>query len=192
MTALTRKAIRQGIVTRLGASAISPLDVATIYDSRMTPVQPGETGIVMVSTPTERGEQLADGQPTFRQITTVVIESHVTADIDPLAPASGAVLAAALDDLNNAIHLTLFEDPTWLEQFSKFPRNESQMAADPTQGVCRGSVTTTIDLQWSVAYEPDAAYYDDLEGFDVETTPIREDTEIPSTVMEINQIIDLP
>ena len=192
MADLTKKDIRQGVVTRLRASTIAPLATATIYDSRAAPVQDSETGVVIVTTWSERQEQFADGQPNFKAITTLLMDCHITADVDPSDPASGAVLTAALDDMDEAITVTLFTDPTWVQLFSKFLRNEHRSFIEMPKGVMRGKAQVTIELETTRVYEPDGAYYGNLEGVDVTTRPIDPDTGDPSTDIEIEQEIDLP
>jgi predicted metal-dependent HD superfamily phosphohydrolase len=193
MVSMTRKDVRLGIVTRLQASTISPLDTATIYDSRATPVQDTETNVVIVSTWSERQEQFADGQPNFRIITTVLIEGHVTADVNPSDPVDEADLSAELDDLDEAITRTLFEDPTWVQEYEKFIRNERRSVIEPSLSVSRGKVQIMLELQYSRIYEPDAAYYSNLEGFDVTTRIIDDATGDPvPDALKKEQTIDLP
>jgi hypothetical protein len=190
---LTRKEIRQGVVSRLQASTVSPLDTATVYDWRSTPVQQDEGPLtVTVLTPKQTDEKASSGQPQFRQVTTIVIESHVRADIDPADPADGAVLGALADDLDEAVNQTLFTDPTWIDEFDDFPRVEHITDTSVTRGAAVGLVRTFIDVENHRGYQPDPAYYTSLDGVDTEVRPIDPDTEAPHTSAHVDQEIDLP
>jgi len=192
MADLTRKDIRQGTVTRLRASTQAALLAATVYDSRIQPIQPNEGRVVIVSTPNQRDEQKADGQPTFTHLTTIIIESHVTDGVDPTDPASGELAAGIADDIDEAINVTLFTDPTWIQQFGRFVRNEHSTGME-SKGVLRAVARTFIEVEGSRIYKPDPAYYSNLEGVDVTTRIIDDATDDPIHANNAKeQEIDLP
>ena len=120
MATLNTKLLRQDVVARLDAAATV---VATVFDSKSTPMTLANLPAVSVYSPTTTLDRAGIGAPIFRNIDLLKIEIHIRDDTD-----DGSAAAAA-NDLEEAVLDALFTDPLWVKQ------TEMTVGATITRGV---------------------------------------------------------
>lgn len=191
MASLTVKELRQGVVARLKASNVEPLlslDPGKVYDSRSNPIQAGEDVVITVETPLQRDEVLGLKPARFRMLPTMYIEVHVALERDESTPLPeiDAAEAAVRDDYVNAVKRTLMADPTWVGQFEKIVRFETNRGYDSTGSRASGLGKLTIEPQWSRTYVTDPSHYTPFESMN-----IKHDFAPPDGNIEHEQEIEL-
>lgn len=150
---LTRKRIRKDAQARLVAAGLVP--VGHVIGPRTTRIPDDLLPALMVYCRTGNGKNISGNAPTLRWTQELAIECVVTG-------ADDEAMGDALDDLSDAVEVTLLSDPEWVAQFEKAPDVRFEMAFDDTGARRMGAGQVVVSLQHVREYMPDLEGESDL------------------------------
>lgn len=159
---MSRRTIRQDIVTRLKASAAvtAIVPAVRIHDSRISPIPVNQLPAIVVFSPSTRREAFGKADPTFRAKHEVGIDCFETG-------ADSEAVAENADLLAETVLEALLTDPVFVAQYEAITDVDDELVLDAKeirQGLCR----ITMSVQISEDYPPAALTITSFDGVDLE------------------------
>lgn len=189
------KQIRNSVVMRLtqrdAQGRYPTLAGNRVLASRFTPIQSVEMmPLIIVSTPKVRSFTLSDGNAGLR------FQSEVTLSLQVMVDAGSDVgVEDLLDDIDEQLATTLFQDPVWTSQMEAVTTITVEKTYHVEGDRRYGVLTRDCDVKITEAFEPDVD--SPLEGVDlrINTLQLRDTTthpdQGPDSKIDIGANIDL-
>lgn len=159
---MSRKTLRQNVVSRLQASAgvTALVPTAQIYDSRTTAIPLGKLPAIVVFCSRSRRvrDESSSALPLFKVTHAIGVDCFATGETD-------AELAGNVDDVADAVLAELLTSPTWVSQFEQIESANEEIVlegGDDRRGLSR----ITFETRLSDFYDPITT--DDLSTVDID------------------------